>query len=299
MYFENSCIFGEFPLDPCDHLRRNEEELEKRSASKTSRFLYYRNGEVLMEDEAGLIPKFISHAPHNGTLIFLGEQAGRSYFACSVDQSEEDFSGGYFLDLRTIARNTSENEFSGIPSLLARGKMVLDWHDRNRFCANCGSQNESGRGGYIRYCTSCKKEYFPRIDPVVIMMIIWKDKCLLGRSAHFKPGVYSALAGFMEQGETIEEAVRREVLEESGIRVGHVDYVKSQPWPFPSTLMIGAIGEALNNHIDIDSDELEDAGWFDKNQIREVLKTGGNDKFRLPEKFAIARHLLDYWLRQT
>ena len=183
--------------------------------------------------------------------------------------------------------------------MLARGKMVLDWHDRNRFCANCGLQNESGRGGYIRHCTSCKKEYFPRIDPVVIMMIIWKDKCLLGRSAHFKPGVYSALAGFMEQGETIEEAVRREVLEESGIRVGHVDYVKSQPWPFPSTLMIGAIGEALNNHIDIDSDELEDAGWFDKNQIREVLKTGGNDKFRLPEKFAIARHLLDYWLRQA
>lgn len=86
MYFENSCIFGEFPLDPCDHLRRNEEELEKRSASKTSRFLYYRNGEVLMEDEAGLIPKFISHAPHNGILIFLGEEAGRSYFACSVDQ---------------------------------------------------------------------------------------------------------------------------------------------------------------------------------------------------------------------
>tara|TARA_R110002096_G_scaffold436009_1_gene665066 strand:- start:43165 stop:44064 length:900 start_codon:yes stop_codon:yes gene_type:complete len=298
MYFENSCIFGEFPLDPCDHIRGNDDELEKKSKSKSARFLYFKDGEALMVDEAGTAPIFASGTAQDDLVIFLGEDDENSYFACNSSQSDGARSGGYYVDLRTTARNASENGFSKIPSLLARGKMLLDWHDRHQFCANCGAESESRRGGYVRHCASCGKEHFPRVDPVVIMMITWKDMCLLGRSPHFRTGAYSALAGFMEPGETIEEAVRREVFEEAGIRVGRVDYVKSQPWPFPSSLMIGAIGEAQGGEIDIEGDELEDARWFSKDQIREVLKTGGDDEFRVPEKLAIARHILDYWLHQ-
>lgn len=298
MYFENSCIFGEFPLDPSDHLRGNDLELEKKSKAKSARFIYFRDGEALMADDMGRVPLFSSRAAQDDIVIFLGEDDDNSYFACNSSLSDEELPEGYFVDLRTIARNALENGFSKTPSLLARGKMLLDWHDRHQFCANCGAESVSRRGGYVRYCASCEKEHFPRVDPVVIMMIIWKDKCLLGRSSHFRTGAYSALAGFMEPGETIEEAVRREVLEEAGIKVGRVDYVKSQPWPFPSSIMIGAIGEALNGDVNIDQDELEDARWFSKDQVRQVLATGGDDEFRLPEKLAIARHILDFWLHQ-
>ncbi len=121
----------------------------------------------------------------------------------------------------------------------------------------------------------------------------------MGRSSHFLPGMYSALAGFMEPGETIEEAVRREVWEEAGIKVGDVEYIKSQPWPFPSSLMIGVIGKALHNDINIENDELDDARWFTKKQIAEVIKSGGDDQFRVPDKLAIARHLLDHWVNKV
>lgn len=294
MYFENSCIFAEFPLDPSDHLRGDDQALNNLKIEKTTKVIGYRNGEALVENEKKI--HFLSSCETNETAIFLGLKEGSAYFAVELDENFQEPNNTEFLDMRTIAKEVAMDGFSSHPSLLARGKMLLDWHSRHQFCANCGAMSEMKKGGYVRHCKNCETYHFPRVDPVVIMMVIYKDKCLLGRSPQFLPGMYSALAGFMEPGETIEEACHREVYEEAGIKVGDVKYVKSQPWPFPSSLMIGVIAEALDDNINIDNDELEDAKWFDKKAIQSVLKNGGDDDFRVPEKLAIARHLLEVHL---
>ncbi len=299
MFFEQSCIFAEFPLDPCDPLRGNSQALAELKNNPSTRFIVIKDGEALMsaaEEETPIyLDAGVANSYLNGEEIFLGKDNEHAYFAVSGDMPKDV--NGVFLDMRTIARNaTKDGGFSSTPSLVARGKMLLDWHNRHRFCANCGAQSKLIKGGYVRYCEDCDTEHFPRVDPVVIMMVIYKDKCLLGRSPSFLPGMFSALAGFMEPGETIEEATRREVFEEAGIRIGGVEYIKSQPWPFPSSLMIGVIAHALNDDIDIGDDELEEAKWFSKKEIQDVLKKGGDDEFRVPEKLAIARHLLEYHL---
>lgn len=296
MYFENSCVFAEFPLDPCDQIRGDEEELKKLMTQADSRFVAYLDGEVLMECDGECTVHFLQSQQGSGEVIFLGKDENKTYFALEVNAEFMVPEGSEFRDLRSIARAVTEDGFAKTPSLLARGKMLLDWHNRHQYCARCGVKTQSKKGGYVRRCSSCEAEHFPRVDPVVIMMIIYQDKCLLGRSPHFLPGMYSALAGFMEPGETIEEACRREVWEEAGIKVGGVDYIKTQPWPFPSSLMIGVIGEALSEHINIEDDELEDARWFSKDEIRAAIRSGGDENFQVPPKLAIARHILDHWL---
>ena len=296
MYFENSCIFAEFPLDPSDHLRDNEKALKKLKADPNSRFIGFRHGEALLNDVNNI--HFLSSKEKNNTAIFLGIAQELAYFAIELDQDYKAPKETMFLDMRSIAKEVAKKGFSSHPSLLARGKMLLDWHHRHQYCANCGRHSQIKKGGYVRHCENCAIDHFPRVDPVVIMMVIYKDKCLLGRSPHFLPGMYSALAGFIEPGETIEEACRREVWEEASIKVGAVKYIKSQPWPFPSSLMIGVIAEALTDTINIDNDELEDAKWFDRETIQIALKDGGSDQFRVPEKLAIARHLLEVYMME-
>lgn len=293
MYFEKPCIFAEFPLDPCDSDRKNAEALKSFKKDPLSRMILYINGEIVMKsvDEA-----YFAKVEENVEVVFLGKDENHSYF---TSEALSDFnlpSDCEVIDLRTIARHAADNGFSSLPSLLARGKMLLDWHDRHEFCAKCGDKSYMQRGGYMRHCKSCDTEHFPRVDPVVIMMVIKDNKCLLGRGPHFLPGMFSALAGFMEPGETIEEACRREVLEEVGIKIGQVRYVKSQPWPFPSSLMIGVIAEAITDDISIDKEELEEARWFTKEDVQSVLNSGGDDHLRVPEKLAIARHILDVHL---
>jgi NAD+ diphosphatase len=291
MFFEDSCIFAEFPLDPSDHLRGDEKLMAKLKADRSSKFIGFRNGEALVNDAHNI--HFLSSEETDNTSIFLGIKEEVAYFAVEILEDFQLPKNTIFLDMRTIAKEVAIDGFSRHPSMLARGKMLLDWHSRHQFCANCGNMSEMRKGGYVRHCQKCETDHFPRVDPVVIMMVIYKDKCLLGRSPHFPPGMYSALAGFMEPGETIEEACRREVLEEAGIKVGDVKYIKSQPWPFPSSLMIGVIADALNDDINIENDELEDAKWFDKKTIIQALEKGGDDNFRVPDKLAIARHLLE------
>jgi NAD+ diphosphatase len=177
---------------------------------------------------------------------------------------------------------------------MAQGAALLAWHSTHRFCGRCGHETQMRAGGYKRVCPNCNAEHFPRTDPVAIMLTVTPDKCLLGRSRHFAPGMYSALAGFIEPGETIEAAVRRETLEEAGIRLGRVVYHASQPWPFPYSLMIGCFGEALNEDIRIDA-ELEDCRWFGREEVLEMLAGKHPAGISVPPKAAIAHHLIRAW----
>ena len=178
---------------------------------------------------------------------------------------------------------------------LAQGAALLAWHHSHRFCGRCGAATGMRIGGYKRVCTNCGAEHFPRTDPVAIMLAVTREKCLLGRSPHFAPGMYSALAGFIEPGETIENAVRREVLEESGIRLGRVVYHASQPWPFPYSLMIGCFGEALNEDIAFDGKELEDCRWFTRAETRAIIAGHHEAGIAIPPAGAIASHLIRAW----
>jgi NAD+ diphosphatase len=198
------------------------------------------------------------------------------------------------LDLRTIGLRRLLGRAD--VAVLSQAKSLLHWHNRHGFCANCGAPTSLAAGGWRRDCEACRAQHFPRTDPVVIMLITDGDRCLLGRQARFGKGMYSALAGFLEPGETIEEAVRREVREEAGIMTGRVTYVASQPWPFPSSLMIGCIGEALSTQIVLDQAELEDARWFSRSEAETMLAGRHADGLGAPQPIAIAHHLLRHWV---
>ncbi len=236
--------------------------------------------------------------------IMLGHdgRADRVAVPLSLNPDDEDFElpePYKLIDYRSLGRQwlLSHEELGNA----AYGGAMLAWHATNRFCASCGSPSQMKAGGAKRQCTSCDKEHFPRTDPVVIMLTVSGDICLLGRSHHFPPGMYSALAGFVEPGETMESAVRRETFEESGIRVGKVTYHATQPWPFPHTLMIGCYGEALENAITRDENELDDCRWFTRDEVKAVLAEqgptldDGSPQFFFPPKMAIASRLLTDW----
>jgi NAD+ diphosphatase len=174
---------------------------------------------------------------------------------------------------------------------------MIDWHATHGFCAACGAGTEMREAGYMRRCIddSCGAQHFPRTDPVVIMLAHRGDRCLVGRQPHFPDGMYSALAGFIEPGETIEEAVRREVQEEAGVEVTRVVYHSTQPWPFPRSLMIGCFAEALTEEISIDGNELADARWVSRQELRQVLSGSGGGPVKVPPPFAIAHQLMKTW----
>ena len=178
---------------------------------------------------------------------------------------------------------------------LAQAAALLAWNTSHRFCGRCGNRTDMRAGGYRRHCPACGADHFPRTDPVAIMLTATREKCLLGRGKHFAPGMYSALAGFIEPGETIEDAVRRETREEAGIRLGRVVYYASQPWPFPYSLMIGCFGEPLNEDIHADASELEDCRWFFRDEVRAMLAGRHPEGFSIPPKGAIGHQLVSAW----
>lgn len=180
-------------------------------------------------------------------------------------------------------------------AIIAQARSLLDWHARHPFCAACGAPTAMRRGGQIRTCPACRAEHYPRVDPVAIMLVTDDaGRALLGRSARMPPGFVSALAGFVEPGESLEEAVRREVAEEAGVAVGAVRYLASQPWPFGSQLMLGCLARATATTIRIDRHELEDAFWASRAEVAAAL--AGQGRFSLPPRLAIARALIDAWL---
>lgn len=178
---------------------------------------------------------------------------------------------------------------------LGEAKAVLDWHARHRFCAQCGGATVAGASGWRRECTSCGALHFPRTDPVVIMLVTHGDRCLLARQARFATGMYSCIAGFVEPGETLENAVRRESWEEAGLRIGTVRYLASQPWPFPSSIMIGCIAEALGEEITLDMTELEAGRWFAREEVLAMMEGRHPDGLTCPQHIAIAHTLVRAW----
>ena len=231
-------------------------------------------------------------------IVFLGLLDGAPRFgvgiAADAAAALKNRDGFHVTDLRSIAvQGLVAPEH--LPQL-AEAKAVLHWHARHRFCPNCGAATQPVCGGWKRDCPRCKTEHFPRTDPVVIMLATDGEDCLLGRSPRFAPTMWSCLAGFVEPGESIEDAVRRETREEAGIVCGRLRYFASQPWPFPTSLMIGCHAQALTREIVVDRQELEDARWFSKDEVVSMLLRTHPQSLTTPPPMAIAHHIIRAWV---
>ena len=261
---------------------------------------------------ARLAPGHRALAEADADPIFLGIEDGEGIWACDIsgwepedvdlaslglfldptEQRHPDIEGdARFAELRAVMTQLSPRD----AELAATAKAVLGWHQTHRFCARCGARSVQAMAGWQRDCPDCGGHHFPRTDPVVIMLITHGDDVLLGRSPGWPEGMFSLLAGFIEPGEPIEAAVRREVFEEAGVRVGRVDYLASQPWPFPASLMFGCRGEALGREITVDPAEIEQALWVSKKRLAGIFE-GRDAEIKPARKGAIAHFILWNWL---
>jgi NAD+ diphosphatase len=229
-----------------------------------------------------------------GPWTFLGMQGEQAVFAVDISAADDPLpllpeSHGQFVDLRSVGWGVPRPE----AAVLAHARGLMHWRARHRFCGVCGGLCEARSAGHMMVCTACAVQHFPRTDPAVIMLVTRGDHALLGQSRRFpRANMYSTLAGFVEPGESLEEAVRREVLEEAGIQVGTVHYHSSQPWPFPGNIMLGFYGEGLTEAITVDPEEMADVRWFSRDEIRNCETNG----FVLPRADSIARHLIEDWM---
>ena len=234
--------------------------------------------------------KAISLIESSGLTIFIGKIKNVYYFAKEVVVSEKKEKN--FSDLSTLNPLLEDIDLA----LLTTSKGLFYWHRNNKFCSFCGSSSIPDNLGHSRICTNCNKRIFPRIDPAVIMLITHKNFCLLGRQRSWPEGMHSTLAGFVEQGETLEQAVERETFEEAGIKIENIKYQYSQPWPFPSSIMLGYRAESKNKKLNINFDELEKVDWYSKEFLRSSPE---NNSFRMPGRISIARRLIEEWLKES
>jgi NAD+ diphosphatase len=235
-----------------------------------------------------------SLAAPDAPCVFLGLEGDTAVFALDISAArnpteEGPLAGlGHFRDARAAAATLPIKD----AAIMGQAKAMIDWHNRHGFCANCGAKSELADAGWKRYCAECKTEHFPRTDPVVIMLATHGDACLVGRNKRFPGNFYSALAGFMEPGESIEEAVRRELMEEVNLKVGNVRYQATQPWPFPSSLMIGCLAEAESRDFRPDGEEISDAMWLDREKAKRLIAGERMPDISVPPSVAIAHHLI-------
>lgn len=277
-------------LDRVDHIRTNPALLAQTFADPAARRLVL-DGLEPVEVDGALVLEAIEVGARVEDHVLLGvDPAGRPIFARLL--AELIGGAGATPRSRGLAGQVSAQELA----LYGTARSLLHWHARHGYCAVCGGATAPVKAGWSRQCAACQAEHFPRVDPVSIMLAEYGDKVLLGRQHAWPPGRYSALAGFIEPGETIEEAVARELFEEAGIRVHEVRYVMSQPWPFPSSLMIACIAQATGDALTLDATEIEDAFWCDADGVRAAMAGEPDAPFIAPPRMAVAWHLLDRWL---
>ncbi|MBN8979939.1 MAG: NAD(+) diphosphatase [Rhizobiales bacterium] len=293
------------PIDRAAHLRLDDEKLFALETSKDARAYVIHKDSILVTQGANgtrallTLDEARKFGANPGT-IFLGLKDGAAIFGMGIPAAAaEDLIGRNDVgveNLRAVATTgaIAPHELSTI----AMAKSLVTWHQRHGFCANCGARTSMKEGGWKRDCPQCKAEHFPRTDPVVIMLVTKGDKCLLGRQAIFPPTMWSCLAGFVEAAETIENAVQREIFEEAGIRCEDVKYYMTQPWPYPSSLMIGCTARATNDDIVVDRKELEDARWFTREEAVAMLNRTHPEGMTGPHPVAIAHHLLANWVKE-
>ncbi|WP_347311321.1 NAD(+) diphosphatase [Defluviimonas sp. SAOS-178_SWC] len=314
MRLAETVTFGGSALDRAAELRRRPGEIAALFREETARVLPVWRGKPLVAGAAAgwVRPGHPALSDAVAEPIFLGLDDGMPRFAADIsawapaegevpptavffDPTEQRHPAlpedHRFAELRGVMAALSPRD----AELVATAKSVLAWHRSHRFCSACGAPSEVAEAGWQRRCPSCGVSHFPRTDPVVIMLITRGNRTLIGRSPGWPEGMYSCLAGFMEPGETLEAAVRREVAEEAGIHVGRVTYLASQPWPYPSSLMFGCAGEAEDEEITLDLAELEDARWISRDEMAEVL-AGRHPSIRRPRAGAIAGFLLTNWV---
>lgn len=276
-------------LDRADRVRHEPDLLAAAIADPRARLLVLQGLDPELGDEGRLV--WTNLAAATGELIFLGFDQGVPRFASALPRGEQAPAGRPMALFAILDRFDQQDA-----ALYAAARSLVDWHARHGFCAVCAAATDMFRAGWGRKCPDCHAEHFPRVDPVVIMLAELGDRVLLGRQPPWPPGRYSALAGFLEVGESIEEAVAREIHEEAGVRVRDVRYVASQPWPFPSSLMVACIGVAEDDAITIDVHELEDARWFTRDQVARALAGDPAAGFVAPPPYAIAHTLLEAWV---
>jgi NAD+ diphosphatase len=294
----NPNAFAHSPLDRAGHRRRDAAWLTEARAAQAARFApFHQQRPFVVEHadalEAGwLAPNALGAlGAGEAAMLFLGvDPCGAPHFAFEAPDAASFEALGRFDDLRAVGPRLPADDIA----ILGCAKSVFEWHVRHGFCANCGAATHSVEAGWKRLCPACGAEHFPRVDPVVIMVPVFGEKMLLGRQARWPRGMHSALAGFIEPGETIEEAVARETLEEAGLVVTDVRLHSSQPWPFPSSLMIGAICDVASEAVTVDHDELEAARWFTREEARALIAGKHPDAFS-PPPFAIAHQLIKSW----
>ena len=287
----NGIAFTGSPLDRADHIRCDPDRLAGLTDWR-ARLLKLDGVAPVYDPQGALEWGTLAEAADDAELVFLGLLGEKACFAAVP--SEGETGPAYANPAIWQAMNVlSPSDLA----LYGGARSLVDWHARHRFCARCGAATKPAKGGWQRDCEACGAQHFPRTDPVTIMLVEHDGKLLLGRQPRFPPRVFSALAGFVEPGESIEDAVRREVFEEAGVRVGEVRYVASQAWPFPSQLMLGCLGFADSLELAIDKTEIEDARWFTRADVAEALAKGRDSaSFVPPPPQAIAYHLLRWWL---
>lgn len=293
-------VFSASDLDRMVPRRKDDSWLDRLVLDGSSRFIPFHKGRFLMSEGEGYSPVWLARADLHDFIadaqvqIFLGERRGHSCFAVDIAAEEiiERFSSGRrsFADLRQYGGVIGSDE----ASILSYAKALFHWHRDHRFCGRCGSATQQAQAGHVRVCgsESCARVHFPRTDPAVIVAVTHGERCLFGRQAGWAPNRYSVVAGFVEPGESVEQAVVREVREETDIDLGRVRYRSSQPWPFPGSIMLGFQAEAISDEIRLNDGELQDAHWRDAREVVAGLVAG---EFLVPPKLSIAYRLIEDW----
>lgn len=289
-----SVSFSGSRLDRADHIRQSPEAISALMTHR-ARLLMLEGLDPVIGDDGALAWGSLADASADAELVFLGLDGDRGCFAAVPAAGSTAPANPRMWQAMASLPHEDLATYGGARSM-------VDWHARHRFCARCGGPTRLAKGGWQRNCDACQAEHFPRVDPVTIMLVQHEDNLLLGRQPRFPAGNFSALAGFVEPGETIEEAVAREVFEEAGVRARDITYVMSQPWPFPSSLMIGCLAHTDDPALTIDTNELDDARWFTRAEVEEAMqaaKSGGRgEAFGAPPRFAVAHHLLNWWVER-